>query len=93
MYIAFGEFLTFLIIAVVVAAIIHYGFGYYSVSGFGSYLSKLVIAYVGAWVAEPVVGTWLSGISYGDAYIIPSIISAIGLTVVAVDIAQTFGNR
>lgn len=93
MFMVFGEFLTFLIIAVIVAAIIHYGFGYYSVSGAGSFLSKVVIAYVGAWVSEPVIGAWWDVLSYGDVYIIPAIIGAAGLTILAVDVAQTFGKR
>jgi uncharacterized membrane protein YeaQ/YmgE (transglycosylase-associated protein family) len=88
----FVSFLILLIIAVVIAAIDHYGMKYYVVGGFGSFLSKVVVAWVGAWLGSPVLGHWFSGVAYNDVYIIPAILGAIGLLVLAVDMAKTFGG-
>jgi uncharacterized membrane protein YeaQ/YmgE (transglycosylase-associated protein family) len=88
----FVSFIILFAIAVVIAAIAHYGMQYYVVSGFGSYLSKVVVAWVGAWIGTPVLGHWFSGIEYGNIYIIPAILGAVGVLVLAVDMAKTFGG-
>jgi hypothetical protein len=43
----FASFLVLLIISVVVCAILHFGLKYYVVPGVWSFLSKVVIGYVG----------------------------------------------
>jgi uncharacterized membrane protein YeaQ/YmgE (transglycosylase-associated protein family) len=88
----FVSFIILFAIAVVIAAIAHYGMQYYVVSGFGSYLSKVVVAWVGAWLGSPVLGHWFDGVAYGNVYYIPAILGAIALTVLAVDMAKTFGG-
>lgn len=86
----FSSFLTLLIIAVVVAGIAHYSMKYYVVSGFGSFLSKVVVAWLGAWLGSPVFGHWFGSVMYGSVYIIPAILGAIATVVLAVDMAKTF---
>jgi hypothetical protein len=86
----FGSFIVLLIIAVVVAGIAHYGMSYYVVGGFGSFLSKVVVAWIGAWLGSPVFGHWFGSVMYGSVYIIPAILGAIATTVLAVDMAKTF---
>lgn len=85
----FISFLILLVIAVVIAAIAHYGMGYYVVSGTGSFLSKVIVAWLGGWVGSPVLGYWFSGIAYNQVYIIPAILGAIAAIVLAVDVAKT----
>lgn len=93
----FISFIILLIIAVVVAAIVHYGAGYYKVGGAGSFLSKVVIAWIGGWLGSPVLGNWWDAIAYHgpvhDLYIIPAILGSLGLVIVTVDVARTFGGE
>lgn len=86
----FVSFIILLAIAVVVAAIVHYGFKYYAVGGFGSFLSKVVVAWVGGWIGSPVLGHWFGGVNFRNVYIVPAILGSIALTVLAVDAARTF---
>ena len=86
----FVSFIILLAIAVVVAAIAHYGFKYYVVGGFGSFLSKVVVAWVGGWIGSPVLGHWFGGVNFREVYIIPAILGAISVLVLAVDMAKTF---
>lgn len=85
----FVSFLILLIISVVVAAILHYGLNYYIVPGFWSYLSKVVIGWVGAWLGTPVFGKWFEGVNYQGIYLIPAILGSAALLIFAVDFVQT----
>lgn len=89
----FTTFLILLVIAVVVAAVAHYAMGYYVVSGTGSFLSKVVIAWLGAWLGSPVLGHWFEAVSFGGVYLIPAILGSIAVVILAVDLAKTFGNK
>lgn len=89
----FGSFIILLIIGAVVAAVAHYAAGYYVVGGVGSFLSKVVIGWLGAWLGTPVFGHWFAGVSYGDIYLIPAILGSIALVILVVDVARTFGGR
>ena len=55
----FGSFLVLLAISAVVSAILHYGFKYYVVSGTGSYISKVIVGWLGA--REPGRRFWGTG--------------------------------
>ena len=85
----FLAFLILLVIALVVAAILHFGFKLYVVQGFTSFLSKVIIAWVGARIGTPILGEWFGGVNYGDVYIIPAILGAAAILVLAVDIVNT----
>lgn len=85
----FIEFLILLIISLVVTAVIHYGFNYYIISGVGSYLSKIIVGWIGAWLGTPVFGYWFEGIAYGEVYFIPAILGSIALTILVVDVVKT----
>ncbi|NIR61709.1 MAG: hypothetical protein GWO02_20565 [Gammaproteobacteria bacterium] len=87
----FVGFIILLVIAAVVAAIAHYGIGYYQVSGVGSFLSKVVVGWIGGWLGSPVLGHWW--VSYESIYIVPAILGAAALTILAVDMARTFAPR
>lgn len=86
----FISFLILLIIAAVVAAVLHYGLKYYLIPGLGSYLSKVVIGWIGAWLGSPVFGNWFEGVHYGGVYIIPAVLGSLALLVLIVDAGKTF---
>lgn len=81
----FVSFLILLVISIVVSAILHFGLKYYIVAGISSYLSKVVVGWIGAWLGSPVLGYWFEGLHYEQVYIIPAIISACAFIVLAVD--------
>lgn len=86
----FMSFLILLIISIVVSGILHYGFKYYIVPGFWSYLSKVLIGWFGAWLGSPIFGYWWEGVNYEDVYIIPAILGCLLFGIFAVDLVKTF---
>lgn len=89
----FISFLILLIIAATVSAVLHYGFKYYVIPGLGSYLSKVIIGWIGAWLGSPVFGRWFEGVCYKEVYIIPAILGSAALLVLIVDAAKTFVGK
>ena len=85
----FVSFLILLIISIVVSVILHYGVKLYVVPGTRSFLSKIIIGWLGAWLGSPVLGHWWEGWSYQQVYIIPAILGSLALLVLAVDMVQT----
>ena len=85
----FMSFLILLIISVVVCGILHFGLKYYVVSGVWSYLSKVVIGWVGARLGTPVFGKWWEGLNYQEVYLVPAILGCLLLVIFAVDFVQT----
>jgi uncharacterized membrane protein YeaQ/YmgE (transglycosylase-associated protein family) len=83
----FVSFLILLIISVVVSAVLHFVFKMYIVAGWRSYISKVCIGWVGAWIGSPVLGYWWFG--YEQVYIIPAILSCFAILIVAVDVVKT----
>ena len=88
----FTSFITLLIISVVVSAILHYGLNYYVTAGLASFLSKVVIGWVGAWLGSPVLGHWWEGLNYKEVYYIPAILGSLALLILAVDLVKTCGT-
>jgi uncharacterized membrane protein YeaQ/YmgE (transglycosylase-associated protein family) len=85
----FTGFIILLIISVIVTAIIHFGFKYYVIPGWGSFLSKVIVGWIGAWLGSPVFGYWFKGLAYQDIYIIPAILGAIAANILVVDVCKT----
>jgi uncharacterized membrane protein YeaQ/YmgE (transglycosylase-associated protein family) len=85
----FMSFFILLIISVVVCAILHFTFKYYVVPGFWSFLSKVVIGWVGAWLGTPVFGRWWDGLSYEGIFIVPAILGSFALVIFAVDFVSS----
>ena len=85
----FGSFLVLLIISIVVGGILHYGFKYYVVPGIWSFLSKVVIGWVGAWLGPQVFGAWWEDVAIEGVYLIPAILGSLFLLIFAVDYVQT----
>jgi uncharacterized membrane protein YeaQ/YmgE (transglycosylase-associated protein family) len=85
----FMSFLVLLIISIVVSGILHFGFKYYIVPGFWSFLSKVLIGWIGAWMGSPVFGKWWEGVNYGEVYIVPAILGCLFIVIFAVDFVKT----
>ena len=85
----FISFLILLVISVVVSAILHFVFKYYIVSGWWSFLSKVLIGWIGAWLGSPVFGYWWQGVNYKQVYIVPAILGCIVLLICVVGCVKT----
>ncbi len=81
----FFEFLTLLVISIIVSAILHYGLKFYIVPGITSLSSKIVIGWIGAWLGSPVFGYWFEGVCVGEVFIIPAILGCVALILLVVD--------
>lgn len=82
----FVGFIVLLVISVVVSGILHYGLRFYAVPGTASFLSKIVVGYIGGWLAGPVFGTWF--FTVGGVDVIAAIVGSVALLVVAIDVAN-----
>lgn len=85
---SFVSFLILLIISVVVSAVLHYGLNYYVTPGLWSFISKVIVGWVGAWLGTPVFGNWFPGLQYENVYYIPAILGSAALLIVAVDLVK-----
>jgi len=81
------SFLILLLISVVVSAVLHFVLKMYIVAGWRSYISKVCIGWVGAWIGSPVLGYWL--FHYEQVYIVPAILSCLAILIVAADTVKT----
>lgn len=83
-----GSFFALLVISIVVAAILHYGLKFYVRAGLGSFISKVIIGYIGAsWFGSSMLGQW--GPTNGTVFYVPAALGAAALLVLVVDIAKT----
>lgn len=89
----FISFLILLVVSVVVSGALHFGLKYYVIPGTSSYLSKVVIGWLGAWLGSPVFGHWWNGVSYGEVYIVPAVLGSLAAIVLAVDAVNTVGQK
>jgi hypothetical protein len=90
---SFTAFLIRLIIALIVAAGMHYGFKLYIRDDRLSLAAKVIWAYLGAWAGPPVFGYWFPALAFGQVAILPSILGAIAILILLVDYARTMGAR
>jgi uncharacterized membrane protein YeaQ/YmgE (transglycosylase-associated protein family) len=82
-----GGFAMLLVIAIVVAAVLHYGLKFYVRNDLVSVLGKIIVAYVGAWLGTPLFGFW--GPVYGANAIVPAVLGALASLVLAIDLVRT----
>ncbi len=88
----FISFLILLVISIVVSGILHFILKYYIIPGWRSYLSKVCIGWVGAWLGSPVLGYWphrFGYLSYNQVYIVPAILGSFASLIFAVDLIKT----
>jgi uncharacterized membrane protein YeaQ/YmgE (transglycosylase-associated protein family) len=86
------SFVILLVISVVVSAVLHFGLRYYVIPGLWSFASKIVVGWIGAWLGSPVLGYWWGPIHYQQVYIIPAILGALALLILAVDLGKMRGG-
>ena len=82
------SFLVLLVISIVVSGVLHYGAILYVRPGLESFLSKIIVGWIGAWLGSPVFGDWIQPINYGEIYIIPAILGSLALLVLAIDLMK-----
>ena len=87
----FGSFLVLLVISIVVSAVLHYVLKFYVRAGTSSFVSKVIIGWIGAWLGSPVLGHWWEGLNYGQVYIVPAILCCAAVLVLVVDCVKTCG--
>jgi uncharacterized membrane protein YeaQ/YmgE (transglycosylase-associated protein family) len=85
----FVSFLILLVISIIVSAILHYGFRYYVRPGFNSFISKVILGWIGAWLGSPVFGHWFVGAQYGEVYIIPSVLGSLAFLIILIDYTKS----
>jgi uncharacterized membrane protein YeaQ/YmgE (transglycosylase-associated protein family) len=85
----FLSFLILLLISIVVSAVLHYAFKYYARPGFASFISKIIVGWIGAWLGSPVLGYWFEGVRYEEVYIIPAILGSLALLVILIDLVKS----
>ncbi|MBI4764102.1 MAG: hypothetical protein HY787_05795 [Deltaproteobacteria bacterium] len=85
----FISFIILLVISIVVAGILHFVFKFYIMPGWLSYVSKVIIGWVGAWLGSPVFGYWWKGLNYKEVYIVPAILGSLSILIFAVDFIKT----
>ena len=73
--ISFLSFLVLLVIAVVVAAVFHFGLRYRFLEGWDCFLGKIGLGWLGGWLGSPVLGHWLFNVE--NVYIVPAILGAV----------------
>lgn len=88
----FTCFLILLVVSVVVSAILHYGIKFCIVPGTRSFISKVIIGWIGAWLGSPVFGHWWKGVNYQDIYIVPAILGSLAMLILAVDLVKIAGE-
>jgi uncharacterized membrane protein YeaQ/YmgE (transglycosylase-associated protein family) len=75
----FAPFLALAIISLIAALVLHYGAAYRFLNGFDGFVAKWIIAWVGGWLASPVLGTWFGPLRIDSVYIVPAFIGAFAL--------------
>ena len=89
---SFISFLILLIISIVVSWVLHFIFKFYIIPGWCSYVCKVGIGWVGAWLGSPVLGNWphrFTFLSYKEVYIVPAILGCLFILVFTVDFIKT----
>lgn len=72
----FGSFVVLLILSLIAAAVLHWGFRYRLFDGIDGFLGQWVVAWLGAWIGPAVVGHWSAGAMFAGIYIVPALIGA-----------------
>ncbi len=85
----FVGFVILLVISGVVSAALHFGLKIYVIPGWTSFISKVVIGSVGAWLGSPIFGHWFEGLSRGDVYYVPAVLGSAALLILTIDATQS----
>jgi uncharacterized membrane protein YeaQ/YmgE (transglycosylase-associated protein family) len=84
---SFTSFFTLLVISIVVSAVLHFILKMYIRPGLDSFLSKVIIGYIGAWQGPAVFGDW--SVEVGGIDLIPAILGSLALLILLIDMVKT----
>ncbi len=84
----FVSFLVLLIVSAAVSWVLHYPLKYYVTAGTWSFVSKIIVGYIGASYGAAWFGDWLPALAVGGVSLIPAILGAAALLILAVDIGK-----
>jgi uncharacterized membrane protein YeaQ/YmgE (transglycosylase-associated protein family) len=70
----FESFVTFLILGIIAAIVIHSLVRYRIMGGIDGFVAKWIAGWIGAWLGSPVLGHW--GFQIQNVYVIPALIGA-----------------
>lgn len=87
---SFVSFLILLVISLVAAVVHSFGLDVKVRGGIVSFLSQWIVAYIGALYGSSVFGEWFEAVAYADIYILPALLGAVAIVVLAVDVVETF---
>jgi len=85
----FYSFIILLGISIVVSAVLHYILKYHVKPGLNSFVAKVVLGWVGAWLGTPVFGNWFEGWNYEGVFIIPAILGSLAFLILMVDLVKS----
>lgn len=78
---AFGPFVTLLVLGAIAAIVTHLAIGYRVLSRFDGFMIKWIAGWIGGWLGSPVYGHW--GYNIQNVYIIPALLGAFSLAFLA----------
>ncbi len=88
---AFDGFLVVLVISLVVSGALHYWLKQYVTPGHWSFVSKVIIGWVGGWLGPMVFGDW--GWMYRNVDVCTTFVGTFALLVVMIDLVNTCCKR
>ena len=86
-------FLVLLINSLVLSTFLHYGLKYYVVAGPWSFLSKVIIGFLGAALGPILFGKWFVGFMLAGIYVLPAILGSLALLILMVDVTKTLHHH
>jgi uncharacterized membrane protein YeaQ/YmgE (transglycosylase-associated protein family) len=73
---SFPSFLVLLIVSVIAAAVVHWGFRYRLFNGADGFIGQCIVAWLGAWLGPAVLGHWFASAMLSNIYVIPALLGA-----------------
>ncbi|TAL02429.1 MAG: hypothetical protein EPO08_07010 [Rhodospirillaceae bacterium] len=87
----FSGFLVMLMMSFFVAGVLHYGFNYYVMPGPWSFMSKVIIAFIGGAFGPMFFGHWMA--SFAGVPLMPALIGSFALVILAVDVTHSVRGK
>jgi len=85
----FLSFIILLVISLIVSAILHFGFKYYLRPGLNSFISKVILGWLGAWLGSPILGHWFGVLKYENVYMIPAVLGSLAFLIIMIDLPKS----
>ena len=85
----FTEFFVYLIISIVVSAVLHFVLKLYVRPGLNSFVSKVILGWIGAWLGPQVFGKWSICLKPLGVYVLPAILGSLALLILMIDYVKS----